>query len=155
MMPGPTAFVRDADIAFEVAQRELDRGRIKDAIEVLDLAVGVDDANAQLHLLLGVAHVRARQVEHALDHLERALSLDPHAFGPRFALGELYLRLGVPALAREHLDQALALAATAAERAEVQSLLKEERVRARRGVPRPNFQQPFWLLGRRRARARP
>ena len=115
MMPGPTAFVRDADIAFEVAQRELDRGRIKDAIEVLD----------------------------------------PHTFGPRYALGELYLRLGVPALAHEHLDQALALAATAAERAKVQSLLKEERARARRGVPRPNFQQPFWLLGRRRARARP
>ena len=43
---------------------------------------------------------------------------------------------------------ALDRASTAEERAYVQTLLKEDRLRERRRAPRPSFSRPFWLLRR-------
>jgi len=144
----PTAFLGDARQTLERAQREVERGHLKEAIELLERALTMDADSVQVRTMLGIAYARTHQVERAFEHLERAVALDPQAFGPRCALGELYLRLCVPEPAREHLDRALECAATAQERAYVQGLLREERLRDRRRIHRPSFRQPFWSARR-------
>jgi tetratricopeptide (TPR) repeat protein len=148
--PRPTPLVRDAQAALERAQRDIERGRVAEAIELLEQAVDLDPKNLQGRLMLGVAYARTRQVEHGFEHLEAAVALDPDAFAPECALGELYLRLGIPDQARPHLSRALERASSAEERAYVQVLLKEDRARDKRRAPRPSFSRPFWLLQRLR-----
>ena len=112
-----------------------------------------EEDTAATHTMLGVACARHHQVERALEHLERAVALEPEGFAPRCALGELYMRLCVPEKAREHLALALDHATVPQERAYVQSLLREERARDRRRIYRPSFRQPFWFLRRLRGGA--
>src|SRR5262249_22487398 len=141
----PTPLVRDPRTALERAQRELERGCLKDAIEMLELVLSFEKDHVAARTMLAVAYARTRRIEHAFEHLEQALVLDPQGFAPRCALGELYLRLGIPEQGRQHLEHAFARATTPDERAYVQALIKEERAMARRRVPRPAFRQPFWL----------
>ena len=146
----PTAFLRDPRQVLEHAQREFERGHLKEAIELLEQALTMNADSVQVRTMLGIAYARTRQVERAFEHLEHAVGFDPEAFGPRCALGELYMRLCVPEKARDHLGRALESATNAQERAYVQSLLRDERARDRRRVYRPSFRQPFWLLRHRR-----
>ena len=150
MPRGPTRPIRDRREALEAGQRAFERGRIEEAIQLLEQAVTLGTDTAPTHTMLGVAYARQHQVDRGFEHLERAVALDPEGFGPRCALGELYLRLCVPEKAREHLACALEYATTTEQRAYVQSLLREERARDRRRVYRPSFRQPFWLLRRLR-----
>jgi len=143
-----TSFIRDAQQALEHAQRAFERGRMKEAIGLLEQALMMGVESAASRTMLGIAYARTYQVDRALEQLERAVALDPDSFEPRCALGELYMRLCIPDRAREHLDGALERASNAAERAYVQGLLKEERLREHRRIHRPNFRRPFWLLGR-------
>jgi len=152
--PIPTPLVRDLRTALERAQRAFERGRLPEAIELLERALVLDPDHIEARTMLAIAYARTRRVDHALDHLEAALRRAPDAFAPRCALGELYLRLGMPEQARLHLAQALEVASSAGERSYVQGLLKEDRARGRRRVPRPDFQAPFWLLERRGRRDR-
>ncbi len=99
--------------------------------------------------MLGIAYARTYQIDRALEQLDRAVALDPESFEARCALGELYMRLCIPDRAHEYLDLALECASNAAERAYVQGLLKEERLREQRRIHRPNFRRPFWMLRRR------
>jgi tetratricopeptide (TPR) repeat protein len=140
----PASFIRDSRQAVEHAQREIDRGRLQEAIDLLQYAAGLDVDAAPVQTLLGVAYARGRQIERAFAHLERALALDPGGFAPRCALGELYLRLCMPEEGHVHLDLALAAASTPAERDYVHQLLREERTKDRRRVRRPSFRHPFW-----------
>ena len=150
MTRSPAApFIRDAQQALEHAQRAFERGRLKEAIGLLEHALTLGAESAAVRTMLGIAYARTYQVDRALEQLDRAVTLDPDAFEPRFALGELYMRLCIPDQARAHLDQALECASNAAERAYVQGLLKEERLREQRRIHRPNFRRPFWLLRRR------
>jgi tetratricopeptide (TPR) repeat protein len=146
--PKPTPLVRDAQAALERAQRDIERGRVAEGIDLLEQAVELDPQNVPARLMLGVAYARTRRVEQGLEHLEAAAALAPEAFAPECALGELYLRLGVPDQARPRLARALERASSAEERAYVQVLLKEDRLRERRRAPRPSFARPFWLLQR-------
>ena len=151
MTRSPTSpFIRDAQQALEHAQRAFERGRLKEAIGLLEQALTLGAESAAIRTMLGIAYARTYQVDRALEQLDRAVALDPDSFEPRCALGELYLRLCIPDQAREHLDLALECASNAAERAYVQSLLKEERLREQRRIYRPNFRRPFWLLRRRK-----
>ena len=150
MTRSPTApFIRDAQQALAHAQRAFERGRLKEAIGLLEQALTLGAESAAARTMLGIAYARSYQVDRALEQLDRAVALAPDAFEPRCALGELYLRLCIPDQARAHLDRALECASNAAERAYVQGLLKEERLRERRRIHRPNFRRPFWLLRRR------
>ena len=142
-------FLRDAQQALEHAQRAFERGRLKEAIGLLEQALTMGAESAAVRTMLGIAYARTYQVDRALEQLDRAVALEPDAFEPRCALGELYLRLCIPDQGREHLDRALECAANAPERAYVQGLLKEERLREHRRIHRPNFRRPFWLLRRR------
>jgi tetratricopeptide (TPR) repeat protein len=148
--PKPTPIATNARQTVERAQLEFERGRLGEVIDLLEraLALGVDDVH--LRTMLGIAYARTRQIGRAFEHLERGLGFDPEAFGPRCALGELYLRLAVPEVAREHLYQALESAGENEERAYVVGLLREERARDRRHIPRPRFRQPICAAGRSR-----
>ena len=145
------AFVRDPQQALERAQREFERGHMKETIELLEQALILKADTAPVRTMLGIAYARTRKVDRALHHLEHAAEMAPESFAPRCALGELYARLGLPDKAREHLDHALELATTAAERSYVQGLLREERQRDRRRIYRPRF-PPLGLFRRRRTR---
>ena len=138
----------EAPGALASARREFERGRMRDGIGFLEQAVRFDPRNVSARVMLAIAYVRTRQVERAFQQLERAVELEPDGFGPQCALGELYLRLGVPEQARWHLNAALARASTAAERAYVEGLLREDRARMRHRPARPSSRQSFWLLDR-------
>jgi len=144
-----TPLVRDLPSALERAQRAFERGHLREAIDLLEQALMLDANHVGAHTMLAVAYARIRRVEQAFEHLEAALAREPGAFAPRCALGELYLRLGIPEQARPQLARALEVASSPAERSYVQGLLKEDRARERRRAPRPSFRAPFWLLGRR------
>ena len=152
MAPTPTPLVRDLPSALERAQRAFERGHLREAIDLLEQALMLDANHVGARTMVAVAYARTRRVDRAFEHLEAALALEAGAFAPRCALGELYLRLGIPEQARSHLARALEVASTPAERSYVQALLKEDRTRERRRVPRPNFRAPFWLFGRGRRR---
>jgi Tfp pilus assembly protein PilF len=154
MGPGPNAFIRDAQTARERAARDLERGRVTEAIEMLEVALSFEPDDVETHTMLGIGYARSRQIERAFTHLERALDLEPRSFRARCALGELYMRLGIPERARPELERAQACATSATERAYVEALLIEERSRVRRHAPRPSFRQPVgFLRGRRPRRA--
>ena len=150
LAPAPTPLIRDLRAALERAQRAFERGHMRETIDLLEHALTLDPDHVPARTMLGLAYARTRSVEQAFEHFEAALVRDPGAFAPRCALGELYLRLGIPAEARPHLARALEVATSAAERSYVQALLKEDRLRERRRVPRPSFRTPFWLLRRGR-----
>ncbi len=150
MAPTPTPLVRDLPTALERAQRAFERGHLREAIDLLEHALTMDADHIGAHTMIAVAYARSRRVEPAFEHLEAALAIDPGAFAPRCALGELYLRLGIPEQARPHLARALEVATNATERAYVQGLMKEDRARERRRAPRPSFRAPFWFFRRTR-----
>ena len=140
--------IRDPEQLLERAQREFERGHMKETIDLLEQALALKADSWQIRTMLGIACARTRQVDRAFEHLERALEADPDLFGPRCALGELYARLCIPEKAHEHLERALECATTAQERSYVQALLREERARDKRRIYRPHF-QPLGLFRRR------
>ena len=142
--PTLTPLLRDLPTALERAQRAVERGHVKETIDLLEQALMLDPNHVAAHTMLAVAYARSRRVEPAIEHLESALAVAPDAFAPRCALGELYLRLGIPDRAHPHLARALEVATNPVERSYVQGLLKEDRARERRRVPRPSFRTPFW-----------
>jgi len=142
-------FIRDAQQALVHAQRAFERGRLKEAIGLLEQALTLGAESVSIRTMLGIAYARTYQIDRALEQLDRAVALDPESFEARCALGELYMRLCIPDRAHEYLDLALECASNAAERAYVQGLLKEERLREQRRIHRPNFRRPFWMLRRR------
>ncbi len=151
MVRKPITFPSDPRQLLERAQREFDSGHLTEAIGLLEQVVAGDTDTTDIRTMLAIACARTRQVERAFAHLERALELDETAFRPHCAIGELYLRLCVPAKAREHLSRALECATRAEERSYVQSLLHEERARDRRRLQRPTFDKPFWRPWQRRS----
>ena len=149
MPRAPTAFVRDSRQALELAQRELERGHVQEAIDVLERTLQTYEESAGVRTLLGIAYARSHQVDAAFEQLERAVALDPEAFAPRCALGELYLRLCVVEKGRTHLAEALEYATSREERAYVQQLLREDRARDRKRAQRPSFGTSIWGWWRR------
>jgi len=151
----PTPFIRDPRQLLERAQRAFEQGRLKETIELLEQVLSLGTEDSAIRTMLGIACARTHQVDRALEHLERGVALAPDAFGPRCALGELYLRLAIPAQARAQLDRALACASTPAERAYIATLLRDERARDQRRIHRPSFPTPFWPRRRRKGKSEP
>jgi len=145
IMPSmPTTLIRDARQALEGARRAFERGRLREAVELLEQALKLGADTVTTRTMLGIAYARTHEVERAFSHLEHAAAMDPEAFGPQCALGELNMRLCAVDSAREYLARALEYASTSAEREYVQHLLHEERVRNRQRISRPSFRKPFW-----------
>src|SRR5215813_10224749 len=91
-----TPFLRDAQQVLEHAQRAFERGRLKEAIGLLEQALTMGAESAAVRTMLGIAYARTYQVDRALEQLDRAIALNPDSFEPRCALGELYMRLCIP-----------------------------------------------------------
>ena len=60
-----TAFIRDSRQALERAQRAFERGRMKEAIDLLEQALAMGAESAAALTMLGIAYARTRQVERA------------------------------------------------------------------------------------------
>src|SRR5881409_1744967 len=68
-------FLRDAQQALEHAQRAFERGRLKEAIGLLEQALKMGAESAAVRTMLGIAYARTYQVDSALEQLERAVAL--------------------------------------------------------------------------------
>ena len=73
------------------------------AIPLLRKSVAADSGNADAYNLLGFSHRKLGDVEAALVHYGKALTLKPEHRGDNEYLGELYLELGQLDKARERL----------------------------------------------------
>jgi tetratricopeptide (TPR) repeat protein len=73
------------------------------AIVALKLAVLRDPRNADIQNYIGYAYRRLRQLGPAMEHYQQALMLNRRHRSAREHLGELYLVLGEPNKAEEHL----------------------------------------------------
>ena len=90
-------------------------------------------------LALGIALGRLLHIPEATAALERAAQLEPASFYPRFRLGELYLRIGIPTRAREQLQRALDLSTNGEQRKLVRELLALDAKREAKRAWRPDF----------------
>jgi len=73
------------------------------AIAVLKSAALRDPRNADIQNYIGYAYRRLRQLEPAIQHFQQALTFNRRHRGAHEHLGELYLTLGEPVKAEEHL----------------------------------------------------
>jgi tetratricopeptide (TPR) repeat protein len=88
----------NATARVQLAELWLSR-RPRRAIPMLEQALARDPESAELHYLLGVAHLRAGQAERALEPLAVAIAKDPKVrYGSaHLANGDALMRLGRPA----------------------------------------------------------
>jgi len=142
-----TPIIRDPQLLLARGIELIERNRFAEAAAVLEQAVELDPAAPTAYLALGIALGRLLRIPEAAAALERAAELDPTGFFPRYRLGELYMRIGVPTRAREHLQLAMDLSTAAEERRMVRELLASDDRRGAKRVWRPDFSR---LLGRRR-----
>jgi tetratricopeptide (TPR) repeat protein len=73
------------------------------AIAALELAALRDPRNADIQNYIGYAHRRLRQLGPAMGHYQQALMFNPRHRSAHEHLGELFLVLGEPVKADEHL----------------------------------------------------
>jgi len=73
------------------------------AIAALKLAALCEPGNADIHNYIGYAYRRLRQPGPAMGHYQQALRFNPRHRGAHEHLGELFLMLGEPTKAEEHL----------------------------------------------------
>ncbi|MBF6569458.1 MAG: tetratricopeptide repeat protein [Candidatus Binataceae bacterium] len=117
----------------------LERNRFEEAAELLGQAAELTPDSATAFLALGIAQGRLLRIPEAMFALERAVELDPRGFYPRYRLGELYLRVGVPTQAREELQRALDLSVDEGQRRMVRKMLAADLQREAKRAWRPDF----------------
>ncbi|MGH9453613.1 MAG: hypothetical protein ACRD2O_06540 [Terriglobia bacterium] len=99
------------------------------------------------YVALGIAYAVDSRVYSALDHLERAVEIEPGNFFAHFKLGQLHFKLRVPKAGYEEMTRALDCATSLQERKLVAQLLREERQREHQGIGRPTWNRPFSKSG--------
>lgn len=90
------------DPDFAAGKRAIVAGDWKGAIKALTSAGLRDDRNADIQNYLGYAHRRLRELDPAMLHYQRALTLNPRHRSAHEHLGEAYLVRGDLAKAKEH-----------------------------------------------------
>jgi tetratricopeptide (TPR) repeat protein len=138
--------IRDPEVLLVRGVELIERNHFEEAAGVLGQAVEIGPPSSMMFLALGIALGRILRIPEATGALEKAVELDPSGFYPRYRLGELYLRVGIPTKAREHLQLAMDLSKTAEQRKMVRELLASDDRRGSKRVWRPDFSR---LLGRR------
>jgi tetratricopeptide (TPR) repeat protein len=103
-----TAMVETPDWAaldpdFATGKRAIGAGDWEGAIKALANAALRDDRNADIQNYLGYAYRRLRQFDAAMQHYQRALTLNPRHRSAHEHLGEAQLAQGDLARAKEHL----------------------------------------------------
>lgn len=101
--PGAESDWAQLDPDFAAGKRALAAENWDLAIAALNLAVPRDPLNADIQNYIGYAHARLAQLGPAMGHYQRALMLNPRHREARTHLGELFLMLGEPLIAREQL----------------------------------------------------
>ncbi|GAB3378033.1 aspartyl/asparaginyl beta-hydroxylase domain-containing protein [Lysobacter fragariae] len=79
---------------YQLGWQAMSDGRLAQARDYLERAVAGAPEVAVLHTTLARVHKLAGQPELAVAHLERAIVLDPSAWGARFELGEVLASMG-------------------------------------------------------------
>lgn len=85
----------------------MEGGRLRDAIDMLQLASLVAPDQSETHFNLGLAYERGRMLPQAESEMLLALSLDPEELGARNTLGLIYAEEGRYALARAEWSELL------------------------------------------------
>jgi tetratricopeptide (TPR) repeat protein len=135
----PTPIIRDVDALLRNGLDLIERNRFEQAASLLRQAAGLQPDTAMVQLALGIALGRLLRIPEATAALERAAELDPTGFYPRFRLGELYLRIGLPTRAQEELQRAMDLSTDTEQRQMVRNLLAADARRDAKRAWRPNF----------------
>jgi tetratricopeptide (TPR) repeat protein len=91
------------DPDFATGKKALAAANWNPAITALELAALRDPSNADIQNYIGYAYHRLRQWGPAMQHYQRALAFNRRHRGAHEHLGELYLALGEPAKAEDHL----------------------------------------------------
>ena len=91
------------DPDFAAGKRAIGAGDWDGAIKALTNAALRDDRNADIQNYLGYAYRRLRQFDSAMQHYQRALTLNPRHRSAHEHLGEAHLTQGDLAKAKEHL----------------------------------------------------
>jgi Flp pilus assembly protein TadD len=91
------------DPDFAAGKRAIGVGDWQGAIKALTNASLRDDRNADIQNYLGYAYRRLRQFDPAMQHYQRALTLNPRHRSAHEHLGEAHLAQGNLARAKEHL----------------------------------------------------
>jgi tetratricopeptide (TPR) repeat protein len=101
MLETPDWAALDPD--FAAGKRAIGAGDWEGAIKALTNAALRDDRNADIQNYLGYAYRRLRQFDPAMQHYQRALTLNPRHRSAHEHLGEAHLAQGDLAKAKEHL----------------------------------------------------
>ena len=128
---------------FRTGIDHLNLGEVREAAGCFDRAIELAPDFADAHIGLGIACAVDSQIYAALDHLEKAVELEPENFFAHFKLGQLHFSLRVPQKGYEEMSRALACTTSRQERRLVAHLLREERQRERNGIMRPCWNKPF------------
>jgi len=91
------------DPDFAAGKKALAAGDWNAAIAALKLAALRDPLNADIQNYIGYAYRRLRELGPAMGHYQQALMFNPRHRSAHEHLGELYLVLGAPAKAEQHL----------------------------------------------------
>jgi tetratricopeptide (TPR) repeat protein len=95
--------VEGLDPDFATGKKALAAANWNAAIVALELAALRDPSNADIQNYIGYAYHRLHQWGPAMQHYQRALSFNRRHRGAHEHLGELYLTLGEPIKAEDHL----------------------------------------------------
>ena len=87
------------------AETAIEAGDYDRAIDLLQKVIAGDSKNADAWNFLGFSHRNLESYDQALDAYQQALAIDPEHLGANEYLGELYLRTGDLAKAKERLDK--------------------------------------------------
>ena len=92
----------------------MEQGRTEEAIGPLEKAVALAPDNAFCRLKLGIAYLRARQLEGAQRELEKATQLEPDNAAAHYQLGKLYKAIHALDRAKAEFDRTAELQSRAA-----------------------------------------
>jgi tetratricopeptide (TPR) repeat protein len=95
--------VEGLDPDFAAGKKALAAANWRAAITALELAALRDPSNADIQNYVGYAYHRLRQWGPAMQHYQQALTFNRRHRGAHEHLGELYLTMGEPAKAGDHL----------------------------------------------------
>ena len=93
-----------ADPNYTAAVEKIEAGDYEGAIPLLESVAQKDPDNADAFNYLGYTNRKLQRYAVALEHYQRALSIDSDHRGAHEYVGELYLETGNLAKAEEHLD---------------------------------------------------
>lgn len=133
----------EASDCFQDGMAKLQAGDAAEALPVLCRVVELAPQWPEARICLGLAYALTHNIYPAIDHLERAGSLDPESFAAHYTLAQLNFKLRIPQKGYEAAERALRCVTHIEQRKMLTQLLREERARERNGIARPSFNTPF------------